>query len=27
VQVDGDYVGAHEDAVFTVLPGGLRVVA
>jgi diacylglycerol kinase family enzyme len=27
VQVDGDYVGAHEEAVFTVLPGGLRVIA
>ena len=26
VQVDGDYIGAHEEAVFTVTPGGLRVV-
>ena len=27
VQVDGDYIGAHEEAVFSVSPGGLRVVA
>jgi diacylglycerol kinase family enzyme len=27
VQVDGDYVGEHEEAVFSVLPGGLQVVA
>jgi diacylglycerol kinase family enzyme len=27
VQVDGDYVGTHEEAVFGVLPGALRVVA
>jgi diacylglycerol kinase family enzyme len=26
VQVDGDYIGAHEEAVFTVTPGGLLVV-
>ena len=26
VQVDGDYVGEHEEAVFGVLPGGLRVL-
>jgi diacylglycerol kinase family enzyme len=26
VQVDGDYVGTHEEAVFSVLPGGLRVL-
>ena len=26
VQVDGDYIGPHEEAVFTVTPGGLRVV-
>jgi diacylglycerol kinase family enzyme len=27
VQVDGDYVGEHEEAVFSVLPGGLQLVA
>ncbi|HVL94587.1 MAG TPA: diacylglycerol kinase family protein [Solirubrobacteraceae bacterium] len=27
VQVDGDYVGEHEEAVFSVRPGALRVVA
>jgi diacylglycerol kinase family enzyme len=27
VQVDGDYVGEHEEAVFGVLAGGLKVVA
>jgi diacylglycerol kinase family enzyme len=27
VQVDGDFVGLHEEAVFTVRPGALRVVA
>jgi diacylglycerol kinase family enzyme len=26
VQVDGDYIGGHEEAVFSVLPGGLRVL-
>ena len=26
VQVDGDFVGAHEEAVFGVLPGGLKVL-
>ena len=26
VQVDGDYVGEHEEAVFSVLPGGLKVL-
>jgi diacylglycerol kinase family enzyme len=26
LQVDGDYIGAHVEAVFTVLPGGLQVV-
>jgi len=26
VQVDGDYVGAHEEAVFSVLGGGLNVL-
>jgi diacylglycerol kinase family enzyme len=26
VQVDGDFVGHHEEAVFSVLPGGLRVL-
>jgi diacylglycerol kinase family enzyme len=26
VQVDGDYVGEHDEAVFSVLPGGLRVL-
>ena len=27
VQVDGDFVGLHEEAVFTVRPGALQVVA
>jgi diacylglycerol kinase family enzyme len=27
VQVDGDYVGQHEEAVFSVLPGGLKVLS
>jgi diacylglycerol kinase family enzyme len=27
VQVDGDYIGDHEEAVFSALPGGLRIVA
>jgi diacylglycerol kinase family enzyme len=27
VQVDGDYIGLHETAEFTVRPGGLQVVA
>ena len=26
VQVDGDYIGEHEEASFSVLPGGLRVL-
>jgi diacylglycerol kinase family enzyme len=26
LQVDGDYVGEHEEAVFSVLPGGLKVL-
>ena len=26
VQVDGDYIGEHEEAVFSVLRGGLRVL-
>jgi diacylglycerol kinase family enzyme len=26
LQVDGDFIGAHEEAVFSVLPGGLKVV-
>ena len=26
VQVDGDFVGHHEEAVFSVLPGGLKVL-
>src|SRR5215207_2568865 len=26
VQVDGDFIGHHEEAVFSVLPGGLRVL-
>jgi diacylglycerol kinase family enzyme len=26
VQVDGDYLGEHEEASFSVLPGGLRVL-
>jgi diacylglycerol kinase family enzyme len=26
VQVDGDFVGHHEEAVFSVLRGGLRVL-
>jgi diacylglycerol kinase family enzyme len=26
VQVDGDYIGTHEEAVFSVLPGGLKVL-
>jgi diacylglycerol kinase family enzyme len=26
VQVDGDYIGAHEEAVFSVAPGALRVI-
>ena len=26
VQVDGDYIGTHEEAVFSVLPGGLQIV-
>jgi diacylglycerol kinase family enzyme len=26
VQVDGDYIGVHEEAVFSVTPGGLYVV-
>jgi diacylglycerol kinase family enzyme len=26
VQVDGDFIGQHEEAVFSVLPGGLRVL-
>ena len=26
LQVDGDFIGAHEEAVFSVLPGGLQVV-
>ena len=26
VQVDGDYLGEHEEAVFSILPGGLRVL-
>src|SRR5918994_1983880 len=26
VQVDGDYIGTHEEAVFSVLPGGLNVL-
>ncbi len=27
VQVDGDYVGTQEDAVFSVLPGGLKILS
>ena len=27
LQVDGDYIGTHEEAVFTVLRGGLRIVS
>ncbi|HZB76112.1 MAG TPA: diacylglycerol kinase family protein [Solirubrobacteraceae bacterium] len=27
VQVDGDYIGEHEEAVFSVRPGALRVLA
>jgi diacylglycerol kinase family enzyme len=27
VQVDGDFIGLHEEAEFTALPGGLQVVA
>ncbi len=27
VQVDGDFIGLHETAEFTVRPGGLQVVA
>jgi diacylglycerol kinase family enzyme len=27
VQVDGDFVGHHEEAVFSVLPGGLKVLS
>jgi diacylglycerol kinase family enzyme len=27
VQVDGDFVGEHDEAVFSVLPGGLKIVA
>ena len=26
LQVDGDFIGAHDEAVFTILPGGLRIV-
>ena len=26
LQVDGDFIGVHEEAVFSVLPGGLKVV-
>ena len=26
VQVDGDYIGHHEEAVFSVLRGGLQVL-
>jgi diacylglycerol kinase family enzyme len=26
VQVDGDYIGPHDEARFSVLPGGLRVI-
>jgi len=26
IQVDGDFIGAHEEAVFTVRPGGLLVL-
>jgi len=26
VQVDGDYIGAHDEAVFSVAPGALRVL-
>ena len=27
VQVDGDFIGHHEEAVFSVLPGGLNVLS
>jgi len=27
VQVDGDYIGTHEEAVFSVVPGALQVLA
>ena len=27
VQVDGDYIGEHDEAVFSVLPGGLSVLS
>ena len=26
LQVDGDFIGAHDEAVFTILPGGLQIV-
>jgi diacylglycerol kinase family enzyme len=26
IQVDGDFIGTHEEAVFTVRPGGLLVL-
>jgi diacylglycerol kinase family enzyme len=26
VQVDGDYIGGHEEAVFSVAPGALQVL-
>ena len=26
VQVDGDYIGEHEEAVFSILRGGLQIV-
>jgi diacylglycerol kinase family enzyme len=26
VQVDGDYIGTHEEAVFTAVPGALNVL-
>ena len=26
LQVDGDFIGTHQEAVFSVLPGGLKIV-
>ena len=26
VQVDGDFIGTHEQVVFTIAPGALRVI-
>jgi len=27
VQVDGDFIGTHDEAVFSVLPGGLKILS